>query len=91
MVLAFNLWFGYLSVTTDPELLSTSQSENSSTEPLYQAHPLDPVKVFPLKILVCPSSDSVANDDRVGLQFLLKLTSQEFFEYKRLLWRTPCD
>ncbi|KAK8655054.1 hypothetical protein V6N13_107646 [Hibiscus sabdariffa] len=50
--------------TTDPEL-STSQSENSPTEPLYQAHSLDPIEVSPPKILACQSSESVANDDRV--------------------------
>ncbi|KAG4133587.1 hypothetical protein ERO13_D08G102600v2 [Gossypium hirsutum] len=50
-------------ITTDPELLSTSQSETSSTEPLYQTHSLDAIEVSP-HILACQSSESVANDHR---------------------------
>ncbi|MBA0583701.1 hypothetical protein Gorai_014548 [Gossypium raimondii] len=51
-------------ITTDPELLSTSQSETSSTEPLYQTHSLDAIEVSPPNILACQSSESVANDHR---------------------------
>ncbi|TYH57838.1 hypothetical protein ES332_D08G116100v1 [Gossypium tomentosum] len=50
-------------ITTDPELLSSSQSETSSTEPLYQTHSLDAIEVSP-HILACQSSESVANDHR---------------------------
>ncbi|MBA0645778.1 hypothetical protein Goklo_013834, partial [Gossypium klotzschianum] len=50
-------------ITTDPELLSTSQSETSSTEPLYQTHSLDAIEVSPPNILACQSSESV-NDHR---------------------------
>ncbi|KAB2016674.1 hypothetical protein ES319_D08G110500v1 [Gossypium barbadense] len=50
-------------ITTDPELLSTSQSETSSTEPLYQTHSLDAIEVSP-HILACQLSESVANDHR---------------------------
>ncbi|XP_052887894.1 carbon catabolite repressor protein 4 homolog 6 isoform X2 [Gossypium arboreum] len=51
-------------ITTDPELLSTSQSETSSTEPLYQTHLLDAIEVSPPNILACQSSESVADDHR---------------------------
>ncbi|MBA0709068.1 hypothetical protein Golax_024136 [Gossypium laxum] len=51
-------------ITADPELLSTSQSETSSTEPLYQTHSLDAIEVSPPNILACQSSESVANDHR---------------------------
>lgn len=51
-------------ITTDPELLSTSQSETSSTESLYQTHLLDAIEVSPPNILACQSSESVADDHR---------------------------
>ncbi|XVF47908.1 hypothetical protein PTKIN_Ptkin03bG0147600 [Pterospermum kingtungense] len=54
-----------IRVRTDPEFLSTSKSEISSTETLCQTHSLESIEVSVPGFLGSQSSKSFANDDRV--------------------------